>query len=219
MKKVKLVLADNSFLIRQGFKSVIEETDNLELVGEAEKAEDLIEKLLLTQPDVLVIDYASACFCADDITVIKEHFPGLNVLAVTNPQSKPVISMVIKNGVTSHLLKSCGKEEIIEAINFTAKGQKFLCGKIVDVLIHEKKSLPSAVSCDGLKLSEREIQIIQLIADGMANKHIADKLFLSSHTVATHRKNIMGKIGVNNSAGLVMFAIHNNLLKAVPIRN
>ena len=119
MNKIKILLADNSFLIRQGLKSLIEETKNMILVGEAEKAEDLNEKLLLTHPDVLIIDYASTYFCPDDIAVIKENFPCVNILAITNPQSKPVVADVISNGITSHLLKSCTKEEIIEAINFT----------------------------------------------------------------------------------------------------
>ncbi|TAL56847.1 MAG: response regulator transcription factor [Bacteroidetes bacterium] len=212
MKKIKILLADNSFLIRQGFKSVIKEIDNFSLVGEAEKAEDLSEKLLLAQPDVLIIDYASAFFCADDIYVIKENYPTVKILAVTNPASKAVMSMALENGATGHLLKSCAKEEIIEAINFTAGGQKYLCGKIVDILVRGQNDISDSSSCEGVKLSDREIEIIQLIAAGLGNKQIADKLFLSVHTVATHRKNIMSKIGVNNSAGLVMFAIRQNLI-------
>lgn len=219
MKQIKILLADNSFLIRQGFKSVIKEAENLTLVGEAEKAEDLSEKLLLTQPDVLIIDYASAYFCADDISVIKENFPAVNILAVTSPHPRAVISKAIENGVTSHLLKSCSKEEIIEAINFTMKGQKFLCGKIVDVLVQNKRVISDVVSCEGIKLSDREIEIIQLIADGLGNKQIADKLFLSTHTITTHRKNIMNKIGANNTAGLVMFAIRQNLINATNMRS
>ena len=88
MKQVKILLADNSFLIRQGFCSVIQETKNLVLVGEAERAEDLSEKLLLTQPDVLIIDYSSAYFCPDDISVVKDHFQNTNILAGVIKQCK-----------------------------------------------------------------------------------------------------------------------------------
>lgn len=219
MKKVRILLADNSFLIRQGFRSVIECSKNFALVGEAESAEELSEKLLLTQPDVLIIDYTSACFCSDDIQIIKENFPLVNILAVSSSLSKPVVARAIEAGVTSHLLKTCNKDEIIEAINFTAQGQRFLCGKIVNLLVRAEKVISDSVSCDGIKLSDREIEIIRLIATGLGNKLIADKLFLSIHTVSTHRKNIMSKVGVNNSAGLVMYAIKHNLLSSAAIQN
>jgi DNA-binding NarL/FixJ family response regulator len=222
MSKIKILIADNSFLIREGLRSIINENKDFKLIGEAQKAEDLAEMLLLHNPDVLIIDYSSAYFCIDDIVVIHQQFPKVNILAITNPQSKTVISKVIENGVVSHLLKDCGKDEIVEAIYNTAKGQKFFCGKIIDVIIKEEKentfsdkttSTKQSVSCDGIKLSSREIEIIRLVAEGLSNKQIAAQLFLSIHTVTTHRKNIMSKLGVNNTAGLVMFAIRENLIE------
>lgn len=227
MAKIKILIADNSYLIRQGIQTIIDEVKDFTLIGEADTALILSEKLLLSQPDVLIMDYTSLHFCIDDIAVIKEQFPAVNILAITNQNSKTIISNAIRSGVISHLLKDCGKEEIIEAIRDTAKSQQFFCGKIIDIIIKEKdittefsptkevSSKSSAgVSCDGIKVSAREIEIIQLVADGFSNKQIADKLFLSVHTVTTHRKNIMSKLRVNNTAGLVMFAIRENLIAA-----
>ncbi|MFI5163841.1 MAG: LuxR C-terminal-related transcriptional regulator [Bacteroidia bacterium] len=221
MAKIRILIADNSFLIREGFRSIINGNSSFKLVGEAEKAEDLAEKILLYNPNVLVIDYTSLYFSVDDIQLIHQKFPQVNILAVTNPQNKTTISKVIENGVISHLLKDCGKEEIIEAIHSTAKGQKFFCGKILDTVLQEKDaSTPlsmtktsDGISCDGIKLSVREIEIVQLVSEGLSNKEIAERLFLSVHTVTTHRKNIMSKLGVNNTAGLVMFAIRQNLIE------
>lgn len=216
MAKIKILIADNSFLIREGFRSIIFGNSDFKLVGEAEKAEDLAEKLMLHRPNVLILDYASSFFCLDDISVIHEKFPDVNILAVTNPQSRQTISKAIENGVISHLLKDCGKDEIIEALYDTAKGEKFFCGKIVDTVMKDKDfsavNISEGVSCDGVKLSAREIEIIRLVAEGLSNKEIAEKLFLSVHTITTHRKNIMSKLGVNNTAGLVMYAIRQNLL-------
>lgn len=217
MTKIKILIADNSFLIREGFRSVINGNNNFKLISEVEKAEDLAEKLMLYHPHVLVIDYTSAFFCIDDVAVIHENFPEVNILAVTNPQNKQTISKAIEYGVVSHLLKDCGKDEIIEALYSTARNEKFFCGKIVDTVM-KGKDIPAAnaseaVSCDGVKLSAREIEIIQLVAQGLSNKEIAEKIFLSVHTVTTHRKNIMSKLGVNNTAGLVMFAIRQNLIE------
>lgn len=217
MSKIKILIADNSFLIREGFRSIITGNSEFKLVGEAEKAEDLTEKLLITHPQVLVLDYTSPYFCIDDIAVIHKEFPGVHILAITAPQSRIVVSKAIENGILSHLLKDCGKDEIIEAIYSTAKGEKFFCGKILDTVLKDKDNADTTkaegVSCEGIKLSAREVEIIRLVAEGMSNKEIAEKIFLSVHTVTTHRKNIMSKLGVNNSAGLVMFAIRQNLIE------
>ncbi len=215
VSKIKVLIADNSFLIREGLRNVINTNADFKLVGEAEKPEELADKLSLLLPHVLVIDYASLYFCLDDISVIHHQYPQINILAITNPQNKTTIAKAFENGVVSHLLKDCGKEEIAEAIYFTSKGEKFLCGKIVDALLRENVSTAkpsSKASCDGIKLSSREIEIIKLVAEGMSNKEIAEKIFLSVHTVTTHRKNIMSKLGVNNTAGLVMYAVRQKLI-------
>jgi DNA-binding NarL/FixJ family response regulator len=215
--KIKVLIADNSFLIREGFRSIITANTEFKLVAEAEKAEELREKLLVSHPQVLVLDYTSPYFSIDDIAIIHKEFPGVHILAITPPQSRIVISKAMENGIISYLLKDCGKDEIIEAIYSTAKGEKFFCGKILDTVLKDKEASEvtktEGVSCDGIKLSSREVEIIQLVAEGMSNKEIAERLFLSVHTVTTHRKNIMSKLGVNNTAGLVMFAIRQNLIE------
>ena len=214
MPRVTIFIADNSFLVREGFRSIIQDNPDFKLIGEAENTEELNEKLLLVQPDVLVLDYSSFSFSPDDISTIHKRYPNIYILAVTNPQNRTTVSKSIENGVLSHLLKDCGKDEINEAIYATAKGEKFFCGKILDTVMKEKEGTTSgAVSCEGVKLSAREVEIIQRVAEGMSNKEIADRLFLSVHTVTTHRKNIMSKLGVNNTAGLVMFAIRENLIE------
>lgn len=214
MQKLKIAIADTSYLIREGFRSIIQSQPDFKLVGEAENAEELTELLMIQRPQVLILDYTSPNFSLDDISVIAGQFKEVHILAVTGPQGRPIISKALDNGVMSHLLKDCGKEEIIEAITLTGKGHKFFCGKILDIVLKGQDAPVSyeSVSCEGVKLSSREVEIVQLVAEGLTNKQIADKLFLSTHTVTTHRKNIMSKLGVNNTAGLVMFAIRQNLL-------
>lgn len=212
MKKIKILIADNSYLIRRGLCSIIDQVGDFSLVGEATKADELSEKLLLYTPDVLVIDYNSRYFCLDDLSIIRQYFPEVKTLAITYHQPKKIISTAIEYGVISHLLKDCGEDEIIESIYSTVKGEKFMCGKIIEILMQEKKIATSNRSCDGVKLSEREIEILQLIASGFANKQIADKLFISIHTVMTHRKHIMSKLKINNTASLVMYALQEDLI-------
>jgi DNA-binding NarL/FixJ family response regulator len=217
MKKITIFLADNSYLIRQGIRSLVAEVNEFSLVGEADTGTVLSEKLLLTQPQVLILDYTSESFCLDNIAVVREQYPAVNMLAITNLADRLAFSRALQSGLISHLLKDCGKEEIIEAIHSTAEGKQFLCGKIVECMLKENAErllTRSAASCEGLKISMRETEIIQLIAGGFSNKQIAEKLFLSIHTVTTHRKNIMNKLGVNNTAALMMFAVREHLLPA-----
>lgn len=220
MEKIKVLIADNSYLIRRGLCSLIEENKDFLLVGEAERAEDLNEKLMLCNPDVLIIDYASRYFCLDDMAIIRQHFPKVSILAITYPQPKAVVSKALEYGIVSYLWKDCGEEEIIEAIYSTSKNQKFLCGKVVDLLLQKSQFYASGkVSCEGVKLTEREIEVLQSITEGLANKQIADKLFISSHTVMTHRKNIMSKLKINNMASLVMYAVRENLVNPAILNN
>ena len=134
MKKIKILIADNSYIIRKGFYSLIDPIKDFSMVGDAAKATDLSEKLLRYDPDILVIDYASHFFCIDDISIIRQYFPKVKILAITNPQSKLIISKAIEDGVVSHLFKDSTEQEIVEAIYCTAKGKKFMCGKIIDLL-------------------------------------------------------------------------------------
>lgn len=213
MKKIKILIADNNFLTRKGIQGLLDDNEDFLFVGEAENKTELIEKALLKQPHLLIIDHACQGFTAEDVKEFKKQFPKIQVLAITAMLSKPLIAKAMEYGVKSYLLKECDKDEITEAIYKTAQGEKFLCGKVLDVIMNETDEVVTiGASCKGLNISEREIEIIILIAEGFSNKQIADKLFLSTHTVTTHRKNIMNKLDINNTAGLVLFAVRENLI-------
>lgn len=215
MTKIKILIADSGYLSRQGLSALLLENEAWNLVGEAESSESLFEKVRLYRPDMIIIDYSTAAFRVEDLTQLSRKYPNTRILAITPELNKARITQAFDSGALSHLLKDCDKEEIIEAIIQTAKGQKFVCGKIVDCLISNDKeggSMPRTTSCEGLSITTREMEIIRLIAEGYSNREVAQKLFLSTHTVTTHRKNIMNKLGVNNTAGLVLFAVKENLL-------
>ena len=214
MEKIKILIADNNYLARRGMKSLLAENKNLQCVAEAKNYEELLEKAKIFQPDLLIIDYSTA-FRMEQLQQFLKKRTNLKVLSITPPQTKGNINKAFNAGILSCLLKDCDEEEIIEAIYKTAKGEKFLCGKIMNVIISEEKeafNFPSYSSCEGLNVTDREMEIIKLIAEGYANKQIADMLFLSTHTVTTHRKNIMAKLNINNTAGIVLYAVRENLI-------
>jgi DNA-binding NarL/FixJ family response regulator len=213
---IRILVADNSVLVREGLKSLLRDMPVFSIEEVAENS-GLLNAIKKYKPQVLVIDPQSFGVNTKQITDLKNQFENLNILAITNILPKEEISSFLNSGVTGYLLKDCDKQEICEAIENTRMGNRFLCGKIVDVLMSEAeiKITPAYVkkiSCEGLTVSEREVEIIKHIALGLSNKQIADKLYLSLHTINTHRKNIMQKLHVNNTAGVVMFAVKNNLL-------
>jgi DNA-binding NarL/FixJ family response regulator len=118
--------------------------------------------------------------------------------------------------VSSYIKKDCDISEIVDSVLETFKGKRFFCGQILETIHRANIDVNDidfdALSCEPLTLSEREMEIITLIAEGHTNTQIAEILFLSAHTVNTHRKNIMGKLGVKNTAGIVMYAVKTNLV-------
>ena len=112
--------------------------------------------------------------------------------------------------------KDCDIAEIIDSVYETAKGNKFFCGTILETIKNESIDINKAefksLACAPVAITERELEIITLIAEGYTNQEIAEKLFLSTHTINTHRKNIMSKLGVANTAGIVMYAVKCNLV-------
>lgn len=211
MSKIKIIIADSHFLSRKGLAIVLEENADFTVLSEALSASDLVNQSKFYHPDLIIIDYTSANFSIDNIQQIVKKYPNTHLLAITDMQSNISIAKALNLGVTSHLLKDCDQDELIEAIYKTAKGEKFMCGKIASAVLIDKTSV-NEYTCEGLNISDREMEIIKLIAEGLSNKEVADKLFLSTHTVTTHRKNIMNKLGVNNTAGLVLFAVRENII-------
>jgi DNA-binding NarL/FixJ family response regulator len=210
-----ILVADTSVLMREGFKALMQST-YIVSINEVTEKDNLLSALKKHKPQILVLDPVSMQITPTDISQIKKQFTGLQILAISAMLPKEEISSLLNAGITSFLLKECDKQEICDAIDNTEKGTRFLCGQIIEALTADTDTTPKTyskkTSCEGFAISEREIEIIKHIALGLSNKQIAEKLFLSFHTVHTHRKNVMQKLRVNNTAGVVMFAVKNNLL-------
>jgi DNA-binding NarL/FixJ family response regulator len=216
---IKVLIADKNFLSRVGLELLVGELNGFELVptvcGDLSTLEG---QLALSKPNLLITDFISLGIKIDELKNLSKKSPRTKILAITEMLPKADLNKAMSGGVTSYLLKECDKSEILEAINSTIKGEKFICGKIVSLLtaaseIKTSNTFIKSLGCEGITVTEREVEIIRAIAEGLSNKLIADKLSLSTHTVNTHRKNIMSKLGVNNTAGVVMFAVKNQLLE------
>ena len=215
----KVLIADKNYLSRVGAELLISSLKGYDLLPSAiTDLDDLNKKINSYSPDILILDFYSFNLSSADIKLLSRKKKNLKVLAITEALTKSEMNNALNSGVNSYLLKDCDREEIIEAIVATLNNERFLCGKVSSVLtsapeIAESKALIRTFSCEGFNVTEREIEIIKYIAEGLSNKQIADKLNLSTHTVNTHRKNIMNKLDVNNTAGIVMYAVKNQLLE------
>jgi DNA-binding NarL/FixJ family response regulator len=216
---IKVLIADKNFLSRVGLELLVGELKGFELVPSVcGDKDDLVNQLFLSKPNLLIADHTSLGIGAGELDRLVQKNTRTRFLIITEMPEKKELSKVLSSGITSFLLKDCDKSEILEAINSTIKGEKFVCSKILGYMsaapeIVTNNTFIKSLRCDGVPVTEREIDIIRCIAEGLSNKLIADKLKLSTHTVNTHRKNIMAKLGVNNTAGVVMFAVKNQLLE------
>ncbi len=216
---ISVLIADKNFLSRIGLELLVGELKGFDLVPSVcGDKQALISQLQLSKPNLLITDFTSLGITIEELKAISKKYSKTKFLLITEILSKTELSQILKTNITSYLLKDCDKAEILEAINSTIKNEKFICGKIAGYLTAEEEinttnTFIKSLNCDGIGVTEREIDVIRGIAEGLSNKLIADKLSLSTHTVNTHRKNIMSKLGVCNTAGIVMFAVKNQLLE------
>ncbi|MBK8367478.1 MAG: response regulator transcription factor [Bacteroidetes bacterium] len=217
---ISVLIADNNYLSRLGLYTLLSTSANFEVdYTEDENFDNLVSSIKKNKPKILVLDFQSLNFSSKQISVLTKTFKRLQVLAITDYMSRAEMQSALDSGVRSYLLKECDKEEIIEALHATFNGERFLCGKVAYFLANSQdleimRPELDKVSCQGLGITDRELDVIRLISEGLSNKLIADKLELSTHTVNTHRKNIMAKLDIPNTAGIVMFAVKNKLLVA-----
>lgn len=213
MSKITLLIADAQHLFRDGLKLLIKNKKNIQLKGEVDNRGELFKALKQHRPDVVVIDYnLPGYFRQKDILEIHQHSPKSKILIISSDHDKETIYKVLEYNVNSFLTKECSKQEITTAIDATAKGQKFFCNKVLDLLL-EKSTNRYTPNCEPTALTAREIQVISCIAEGKQTMEIADELCISVHTVRTHRKNIMKKINVNSVSELVLYAVDAGIVQ------
>lgn len=216
---ISVLIADKNYLSRLGLFTLLSESPNFEVdFTDNDNFNHLTDLIKKNKPKILVLDFQSLSFSTQQISLLLKTFKRLQILAITEFMPRQQMQEAINVGVRSYLLKECDKEEILEALHATYNNERFLCGKVLSYLSQtESDAIPystNKATCQGFGITDRELDIIRLIADGLSNKLIADKLELSTHTVNTHRKNIMAKLNIPNTAGIVMFAVKNQLIVA-----
>lgn len=211
---IQVLLADKQQLYIEGMKHILSAETEFEVVGEVSDMHLLGEKIQQLTPDILVFDYFSfKSFSHTFCQQIIEKFPALEILVITSDQNRVQILKYIEIGIPAFLTKDCSKEEILNALHALAKGQKFYCSRVLDLLVENqftKKNNHPAYEA----LSEREIQIIHHIAEGLSTQQMAAQMYLSPHTINAYRKNILKKLKVKTPVEMMVKAFQ---LKIIPL--
>ena len=210
---IRLVLIDDHNIILDGLTSLIEKEEDIQIINSFTnpiEALTFIEKKL---PDVVITDLDMPKMKGEDVmAIIKSKSPHSKVLILSMHNEKSVIKQLIKEGADGYLSKSASKSEILNSIRTVTTGAKYFSKDVMNSLIEEDSTQVS--SNFALKeFTEREIEVIKLIAKGLSSKQIGLKLFISHRTVETHRNNILKKLDSNGVAGIIRFAFQNKLIK------
>ena len=212
MKPIDALIADNQPLTVEGLELFLSEKQAIKVVGKVKKGEELVELVEKFQPSLLIVDYNSPGYVAlDDIRNAMASSSKTNVLILSSDNNKTSILEVLRLGVKGYITKECSLEEVGMAVQATAKGEKFFCHKVLDIIM--EKHFRAAQESEPTVLTTRETEILKLIAHGHSTQVIADALFLSPHTVQTHRKSIIKKLNIKSPTEFVIYAMDLGLLK------
>lgn len=213
---IKILVADDHKVFREGIISLLQDIPEMIVVAEAGNAEEVISQARLHQPNLVLMDITMGSSTGIEATrILKEEFPATRVLVLSMHDEYSYISGVLEAGASGYILKDAGKSELVSAILAVAAGNTFFSQRVSSNLL--QKLLPQEkgkTEKKGVPLTKREIEILQFISEGFSNAEIAGKLFISARTVDTHRRNLLEKTGVKNTAGLVRYAIKNGIVEA-----
>ncbi len=219
MKRIRILLADDHSIVRSGLRSLFRTTrGEFVVVGEASNGEDAVRLAARLHPDIAIVDISMPKMNGIEATkLIKQRHPDVKVLILTIHENEEYIYEMIRAGANGYVLKDAEKQEIFTAVRTVASSEPFFSPSVSKLIIQKiaKKGdeQPRAANSN-LRLTKREEEVLQLVVQGLTSREIAEKLCLSISTINTHRTNLMQKLDIHETAGLVRFAIQEGLTKA-----
>ena len=218
MNTIKVLVVDDHALFRRGIVSVLADQENLEIVGEATDGLKAIEKAEETVPDVILMDLNMPhCSGLEATQALQTKMPQVNILVLTVSENEADLFAAMKFGATGYILKNTEPEELVQAISHVAQGGAIISPLMATKLLTEFKGLETRVETESAQeaianLSPREVEVLQLVAQGATNKGIADSLFISENTAKTHLRNIMEKLHLANRSQAAAYAVKKGLV-------
>lgn len=209
MSRINVLLTDDHQIIIDGLKSLLKNQDEINVAAEANNGRDALRILNLISIDVLLMDIDMPVMNGiDALKEIRRQNSKVKVVILSMHNEAGMIKSLIDLGANGYLLKSCTQDELVDAIKKVASGQSYFSSDVTLALLKPATNQGQQNEI----LTERETEILKLIAAGFSNKEIGEQLFISHRTVDTHRTNLMKKLDVNNIAGLISYAIRNGIV-------
>lgn len=216
MAKIRVLIADDHALVREGIAAFLRFSDEIDVVGEASDGIEAIEKAKKYKPDVVLMDIAMPKLGGLEATVeLKKIFPDIKILVLTQYDDREYISRFLKAGVSGYLLKRAVGSDLISAIKAVNRGEIYLFSSIAAEVVsgYLNRFKEPSVEDPYDKLTDREKQVLKLLAEGYTHKEIARLLNISVKTVIAHNTNINDKLNIHNRSALVKFAIQKGIIK------
>jgi DNA-binding NarL/FixJ family response regulator len=213
--KIKIILADDHRIFRKGLKSLFSEKKNIEVLAEADNGDEAVEATRKYKPEIVVMDIAMPKMDGIEATrQIRERFPDTEVVILSMHAKKAYIDQVLKAGAKGYVLKDSDEESLLSAIDTVHNGGFYLDSPIADQVLSDyfKDRSQKEVRKQSDPLSEREKEVLRLLAEGHSNREVADILCISRKTVENHRASIVRKTGIQGQVGLTKYAAHIGLI-------
>lgn len=212
MTSIKIAITDDHLMVLKGIVALLDQTPEIEIIGEYENGEDTLIGLMSQVPDVLFLDINLPDINGIDLSKrLLAKYPELKIIALTNFEDITFVKRMLKNGVQGYLLKNTDKLELIEAIKTVLSGDVYL-QKDIQKKLYSQSSKKATTNGLIPKITRREHEVLVAISEELTTQEISEKLFISPKTVETHRMNLMSKLGAKNSVGIIKIAIENQLL-------
>lgn len=216
MARLRILLADDHTLVRQGLRKVLEERPEWEVVAEAGDGREAVRQAEEVRPDVAIVDVAMPLLNGiEAVRQIARKAPGTRLLVLSMHADEAYVTQMLRAGAAGYLLKDSADVDLLQAVDAVSVGKSFFSPAIARVIADDYvRQLADRGVTDRFELlSEREREIFQLIAEGRTNKEIANMLFLSPSTVDTHRSRIMEKLDVHSAAEIVLYAVRKGVIR------
>ncbi len=218
---IKIILVEDHLVVRNGIKLLLDTQENMQVIAEANNGKEAIAYLAEgAVPDVIITDINMPGMDGLQLTEkLVEQYPDIKIIVLSMLNNTQNVAQAFEKGAKGYLVKNVSYDELLFAIAHIGNGGRYLCEELSMLLLERVIAQPPAFGVyenegetDGIELSDREVEVLQLISDGYTNIEIADKLFLSKRTVEGHRQNLIEKTGVKNSASLIKYAVVNRLV-------